>query len=212
MAERMLNEEGALAKMRGLSFGFSITRSIAAAAELGIADRLADGSRTPAELARECGVLEHPLYRMLRALAGEGVFAEDEDGRFALTPMAELLRSEHPRSLRDWAIYVADLPFRSSMEMLHSLTTGESAFRRMFGATLFDYLSANPEYATKLFRAMSSISAARIAGVLDAYDFSAITSWSMWEAPRERWPRPLRRGTRASAAHASTYPAPSRAR
>jgi len=125
MAERTLKEEGALTKMRGLIFGFSITRAIAVAAELGIADRLADGPRTAAELARECGVLEYPLYRMLRALAGEGVFAEDKDGRFALTPMAELLRSDHPRSLRDWTIYVADLPYRSSMEMLHSLKTGE---------------------------------------------------------------------------------------
>ena len=62
--------------MRGLIFGFSITRSIAAAAELNIADRLADGPRTAAELASECGALERPLYRMLRALAGEGVFAE----------------------------------------------------------------------------------------------------------------------------------------
>ena len=175
MAERTLNEEGALAKMRGFIFGFSITRSIAIAAELGIADRLADGPRTPAELAGECGVLEHPLYRMLRALAGEGVFAEDKDGRFALTPMAELLRSDHPTSLRDWAIYVADLPYRSSMEMLHSLKTGESAFRKTFGAAVFDYLSAHPEYATKLFRAMSSISAARIAGLLESYDFSRIT-------------------------------------
>src|SRR5215831_17925371 len=175
MAERTFNEEGALTKMRGLIFGASITRSIAVAAEIGIADRLSEGPRTAAELARECGVLERPLYRMLRALAGEGVFVEDKDGRFALTSMADLLRSDHPRSLRDWAIYVADLPYRSSMEMLHSLKTGESAFRKTFGATVFDYLSAHPEYATKAFRAMSSISAARIASLLEAYDFSRIT-------------------------------------
>lgn len=175
MGEKPSNEEGALAKMRDLCFGFSITRSIALAAELGIADLLSGGPRTPADLARECGVLEHPLYRMLRALAGEGVFAEDNDGRFALTPMAELLCTDHPRSLRDWAIYLADLPYRSSMEMLHSLKTGESAFRRTFGAPVFDYLLAHPKYATKLFRAMSSISAARIAGLLEAYDFSGIT-------------------------------------
>lgn len=56
--------------------------------------------------------------------------------------------------------------------MLHSLKTGESAFRKAFGAPVFDYLSAHPEYATKLFRAMSGISAARIAGLLAAYDFS----------------------------------------
>ena len=166
------NEEGALTEMRGLIFGFSITRSIALAAELGIADLLADGPRTAEELAGKCGVLQHPLYRMLRALAGEGVFTEDRDGYFGLTPMAELLRSDHPRSLRDWAIYVADLPYRSSMELLHTLKTGESAFQKAFGTPVFDYVSAHPEYATKLFRAMSSISTARIAGLLEAYDFS----------------------------------------
>jgi hypothetical protein len=172
MAERTLDEENALTKMRGLIFGFLVTRSIAASAELGIADRLRDGPRTPAALASECGVLERPLYRMLRALAGEGVFAETNDGRFALTPMAELLRSDHPSSVRDWAIYLADLPYRGSLEMLHSLKTGEPAFPKTFGAPLFDYLSAHAEYATKLFRAMSSISAARVAGLLETYDFS----------------------------------------
>jgi hypothetical protein len=175
MTAMTFDSEDALSKMRGFIFGFSITRSIAIAAELGIADWLVDGPRTPGELAGRCGVLERPLYRMLRALAGEGIFAEDHDGRFGLTPMADLLRSDHPRSLRDWAIYVADLPYRSSMEMLHSLETGESAFRKAFGAPVFDYLSAHPEYATKLFRAMSSISAARTAGLLESYDFSPIT-------------------------------------
>jgi predicted O-methyltransferase YrrM len=175
MAETMLDEKTALTKLRGLIFGFSITCSIAAAAELGVADRLVDGPLTTAELARECGVLERPLYRMLRALAGEGIFAENEDGRFVLTPMANLLRSDHPRSLREWTIYLADIPYRTSMEMLYSLKTGESAVRKVFGVPLFEYLSAHPEYANQLFRAMSSISAARIAGLLEVYDFSRVT-------------------------------------
>ena len=174
MTEMTFDSEDALSKMRSFIFGFSITRSIAVAAELGIADRLAAGPRTPEELACNCGVLERPLYRMLRALAGEGIFVEDEDGRFGLTPMSDLLRSDHPKSLRDWAIYMADLPYRSSIEMQHSLKTGESAFRKAFGAPVFDYLSSHPEHATKLFRAMSSISAARTAGLLKAYDFSPI--------------------------------------
>ena len=78
-------------------------------------------------------------------------------------------------SQRDWAIYLADLTYRGSVEMLHSLKTGEPAFPQAFGAPLFDYLSAHPEYATKLFRAMSSISAARVAGLLETYDFSGTT-------------------------------------
>ena len=55
MAARTLVAERALTKMRGLLLGFSITRSISLAAELGITDRLADDPRTAAELARECG-------------------------------------------------------------------------------------------------------------------------------------------------------------
>ena len=111
MGQFTSNEESALTEMRGLIFGFSITRSIALAAELGIADLLANGPRSAEELAGKCGVLQHPLYRMLRALAGEGVFTEDRDGYFGLTPMAELLRSDHPRSLREcqgpWALPAA---------------------------------------------------------------------------------------------------------
>jgi hypothetical protein len=117
MVAGTLDTDGALMKMRGQIFGFLVARSIAVAGELGIADRLAAGPRTPAELARDCGVLVRPLYRMLRFLAGEGIFAENPDGRFALTPTAELLRSDHPSSLREWAIAVGDLPCRSSLEM-----------------------------------------------------------------------------------------------
>jgi hypothetical protein len=176
MMVEMTSDAGrALTKMRSLILGFSVTRSIAIAAELGIADRLADGPRTPADLAHECGVLERPLYRVLRALAGEGVFAENKDGRFTLTPTAELLRSDDPGSLRDWAMFLADLPYRASLEMMHSLKTGESAFRKAFGAPIYDYLSAHPEYAKKAFRALANASAARTTGFLEAYDLSQIT-------------------------------------
>ena len=163
-------EDDALSTMRGLIFGFSITRAIAVAAELSIADRLAQGPRTAAELAQECGTAERPLYRVLRALAGEGVFFENAEGAFELTDRGELLRADHPASLRDWALYVADLPYRSELEMLHTVRTGEPAFAQHFGMPLFEYLAATAD--TRLFRAMSSISAARTAGLLESYDFA----------------------------------------
>jgi ubiquinone/menaquinone biosynthesis C-methylase UbiE len=169
--EEASEPNSALARMRDLIVGFCISRSIATVAELGIADRLANGSRTAAELASDCGVQERPLFRVLRALAGEGVFGEGEDGRFGLTPTADLLRTDHPSSLRDWAIYVNDLTFRASFELLHTVRTGELAFPRVFGTGLFEYLGQHPEHSEKLLRAMSSISAARTAGLLEAYDF-----------------------------------------
>jgi len=44
------------------------------------------------------------MFRVLRALAGEGIVTEDEDGRFGLPPTAKLLRSAHRRSVRDRAL------------------------------------------------------------------------------------------------------------
>jgi hypothetical protein len=170
------DEAEALAHMRGMIIGFFITQSISAAAELRIADRLANGPRTPSELAVECGVQERPLYRMLRALAGEGIFAEKADGRFHLTPLAEVLRSDHSKSLRDWALYVADLTYRGATGLLETLRTGEPSFTTQFGLPLFDFLDQHPESAVKLYRAMSSVSAARTAALLQAYDFSG-TRW-----------------------------------
>jgi hypothetical protein len=89
--------------------------------------------------------------------------------------MAELLRTEHSRSLHDWAIYLADLPRRGILEMLHNLRIGEPAFEKTFGLPLFEYLSAHAEYSTQLFRAMSSVGAARTAGLLEAYDLGGAT-------------------------------------
>jgi ubiquinone/menaquinone biosynthesis C-methylase UbiE len=174
MANTASDAKVALPKMRGLIMGFAISQAIAAAGKLGIADLLRNGPRTVSELSRECGVAEHRLYRLLRALSGEGVFAEQEDGRFELTPAAELLRSDHPESLRDWAIFMTGLPYRMYSEILHSVKTGEDASRRVFGAPLFEYVSAHPDEAAKLHRAMVSVSAPRVAGLLEEYDFSRV--------------------------------------
>ena len=163
MPEEESDPNSALTRMRGLIFGFCISRSIATVAELGIADRLANGPRTAAELAGECGVQER-LFRVLCALAGEGIFTESEDGRFGLTPTADLLRSDHPRSLRDWAIYVTDLTFRASFEMLDTVRTGEQAFPKVFGLGLYEYLAQHPESSENLLRAMSSINAGAYRG------------------------------------------------
>src|SRR3954471_2053792 len=76
------------AVMVRLVTGHWTTQALYVAAKLGIADLLAEGPRTPAHLAQSAGADERSLYRLLRALASEGVFAEDASGQFALTPLA----------------------------------------------------------------------------------------------------------------------------
>ncbi len=68
---------------------YQVSQAIHAAATLGIADLLKDGPRSAEELAEAAGAHAPSLYRLLRALAGVGVFSENTEGRFGLTPMAE---------------------------------------------------------------------------------------------------------------------------
>ncbi len=108
MASKMNMGEGATpppVAMFQLLNGYRITQTLSVAAKLGIADLLVDGPKTPEELAAEAGVNADALYRILRALASEGVFEEVAERRFALTPLAELLRSDHPSSIRPLAIF-----------------------------------------------------------------------------------------------------------
>ena len=63
-----------------------VAASIGALAELGIADLVADHPRTPEDLAAASNAHPRALYRLLRAAASIGVFAEDDAGRFGLTP------------------------------------------------------------------------------------------------------------------------------
>lgn len=90
--------------------GFRITQMLYVAATLGIADLLSDGAKSVAALAQATGTDERSLFRLLRALASLGVFAEDEQGRFALTPLAELLRRDAPGSLRAEALFAGNPP------------------------------------------------------------------------------------------------------
>src|SRR5262245_35523068 len=77
-----------------------LAQSLAVAAELGIADLLADGPKSVAELAANTRVQSGKLHRLLRYIASHGVFRESADGRFELTPLAEVLRSDSPHSVR----------------------------------------------------------------------------------------------------------------
>jgi DNA-binding IclR family transcriptional regulator len=87
-----------------MTSGYWISQMIYVAARLGIADLLRDGPRTCDELAQATGMHARSLYRVMRALASVGVFGESDGGRFAVTPLAELLRSGEPGSMRALAI------------------------------------------------------------------------------------------------------------
>jgi DNA-binding IclR family transcriptional regulator len=101
-------DQSAAADLRRLIVGYRLSQALHVAAKLGVADRLKNGTMSVEELARAVGAHPESLYRLLRVLASEGVFAEAEPRRFELTPIAMLLQSDGPGSLRARAIYDCD--------------------------------------------------------------------------------------------------------
>jgi SAM-dependent methyltransferase len=154
--------------------GYKTTQAIYVVAKLGIADLLVGGPRTVADLAREAQVHERSLYRVLRMLASRGIFTEEADGRFALTPLAEPLRSDTLNSQRAFAIMMGEEQFRAYGDLLYSVRTGKPAFDHIYGEPIFDYLGKHPESAKTFDAAMSSIHGRETQSILDAYDFSGI--------------------------------------
>jgi hypothetical protein len=125
------------------------------AADLNVADQLSAGPRTVEELSRVSGTDAGALGRLLRCLARKGVFAEVEPGRFALTPMAELLTSHHALSLRDaFPLIAADLQAWARVD--HSLRTGQAAFPSVHGKLYWEHMQDHPEASRRLDRAVES--------------------------------------------------------
>jgi hypothetical protein len=168
-----LNEQKASIEFFRQMFGGAwITQGLSVAAELGIADLLAEQPCTAQELAGKCGADADALYRLLRALAAVGVFAEDEHGRFALTPLAELLRSDVAGSQRAMAIMMGAELHAAWGELLQSVRTGEAGFQKRFGKHFFQYMEERPDRHLIYDAAMEAVHGMETEPMLDAYDFS----------------------------------------
>jgi hypothetical protein len=156
-----------------LTTGGWVSQAISVAARLGVADAIASGAATTAEIAARVGADGPTLYRLLRALSDHGVFAEGPGGRFALTPVGESLRSDGPQSMRRWAVWTGARFYRDAWSGLEeAVRTGEPSFARVHGMDLFGYLDAHPDDAAVFDGAMQDIAGNFLAGILAVYDFS----------------------------------------
>ena len=172
--EIQINNETSLpAVMLRMITGLWGTQIIHVAAKLGIADLLNDGPKNSAELAKSTGVNAGALYRLLRALASLGIFAERDTGFFEMTPLAEYLRTGVPGSLRAAAImWGEDWHYRPWGNLLHSVKTGQTGFSHVFGEEIFTYLARNREAAKVFNVALSDAAFTDNAAIAAAYDFS----------------------------------------
>jgi O-methyltransferase domain/Dimerisation domain len=154
--------------------GYWISQAIYAAAKFAIADHLKDGPKTVGQLADATSTNPDALYRLLRALASVGIFAEGETRQFSLTPLAEPLRGDVAGSKRALALMSGEEQFRAWTEIDYSIRTGKIAFDKVFGKPIFDYLGEYPDKARIFDAAMVGIHGRESNAILDAYEFSGI--------------------------------------
>lgn len=152
--------------------GYWVSQALYVAAKLGVADLLTDGPRPVEELATATQTNALSLQRVLRALASVGVFTEASPKTFALTPLAALLRTGTPNSMRALAIMYAEEQYRAWGDILQSVRTGKPAFEHHFGMSYFTFLAQHPEANRVFNEAMTGWTAQLVSAVMDAYDFS----------------------------------------
>ena len=130
--------------------GAMTTKALAIAADLRLADALADGPRPVTELAQRSGSDPDTLHRILRALASDGVFAEDEPGVFRNTEASELLRRD------GWTefAHLFGSVFSDATSTLDPRVS-EETFTRRFGTDFWSWLEANPEERVAFDAAMA---------------------------------------------------------
>jgi hypothetical protein len=151
-----------------------VPQALHVVAVLGIADLLAGGPKTSDELAQDTRTHARTLYRVLRTLVAAGVFAEDKAGRFRLTALGQPLRSDVVDSVRAASIFLSG---ESELEglLVDCVRSGKTAIELASGTmNWIDYYRQEPTRAAAFNAAMTALSNAHYAGVVDAYDFRPI--------------------------------------
>lgn len=155
--------------------GYGATQIVRSAAELGLADLLAAGPKTIAELAAGCGADEDALARLIRPLCSLGICRKSASrGAFALGPLGEYLRSDHPETFRATAIAAGREQYDGMAGLTASIRRGGATFPERQGSDFFSCLAQREESGRHFADSMAEISRACLPAVLAEYDFSTI--------------------------------------
>jgi hypothetical protein len=158
-----------------LIMGRWVSHLIYVAAKLELADHLKHGARTVEELATAAEFQASALYRVLRALASVGIFAETKDKRFKLTPLAGTLQKAAPGSMHAAALLFEGKPWEDAWaQLLHGVKTGDIPFLKAHGVPAFEYLEKHPEDLKIFGETMTNVSSTENPAIAAAYKFSGI--------------------------------------
>jgi hypothetical protein len=128
--------------------------SLHVAVTLGVAERLEAGPMDVGELAAAVGADAGALGRVLRQLAGHGVFVEEGEGRFALNQAARGLLDPGMRIFLDLN-GIGGRFARAWSGLADAVRTGRAGYPFVFGVSFWDDLAAHPELSESFDAAMA---------------------------------------------------------
>ena len=154
--------------------GKCVSRCVSLVADLAIADLLTDGPKDVVTIANATGTNPDALYRVLRMLAGVGIFVELPNKRFQNSLLSDTLRSDSTASVRSYARWLGrELHWRIWTDLEFSVRTGKpSLLKNHADKAPFERLAENPDDQEAFNQAMAGLSAADGAAILQAYEFS----------------------------------------
>ncbi|MFL4951223.1 methyltransferase [Streptomyces sp. MMS24-I31] len=162
----------AVRQVLGDSLGYLYPAALRVALRHDIADHLTDGPKTSQQLAELTGTHAPSLHRILRFLATRGIFEEDDNATFHLTPAAHVLRTDVPYSVRSTALLFTDeMYWQSAGRLEDTVRNGTTAFNDIFGAPFFDHLPGDEEREQLFSDAMDTMSATEQNGIVASYGF-----------------------------------------
>jgi hypothetical protein len=168
-----LDANEAHAYVMQLAIGHVASRTVHTLVRFRIADHLAEGLRTPAELARVTNTNEPALLRLLRAASSLRLVSEDASLRFALTPLGDALRSDAPRHAASAVLSMgAQSMWRALGEMARSIESGEPVLERTGGVP--PYSAASAPTSERTAETQIAFYGDEPAAIADTYDFSAV--------------------------------------
>ena len=167
-------------KVLDLIFGRWRSQILYAGVELGVFEALRSGPKAAAAIANELGLDSALAYRLLRGLGCLELLQENNDRTFCLTESGELLRSDHPQTLRGMTLLEEGPEHYALWKHVPAMVRDgkQNAFMREFGRMAFDHAVRDERYAQVFDNAMSSYSRTQAEWVLDAlqsYDFSKLS-------------------------------------
>lgn len=148
---------------------------VGAAAQLELADLLADGPLHVDVLAERTQTHAPSLYRLLRALESTGIFAQTSPRVFGNTPASECLRRNLAGSNWAWIRFTlcSGAPvFEGWRGLMLSLQNGRPGFDQVMGQNAWEHMQSTPQTYTIFNQAMRDLSASMSPAVAAALDWS----------------------------------------